>query len=44
MVRAGGREQVKFYPYKKGTEKVLAMLMWGGGGGAKFWGRFNTGE
>ena len=27
---------MKFYPYKKGgAEKVLAMLNWGGGGGAQ---------
>ena len=27
--------QVKFSPYKKGTEKVLAMLNGGGGGAQK---------
>ena len=34
-----GRGNVKFYPYEKGAEKVLAMLK-GGGGHNKFWGSF----
>ena len=35
---------MKFYPYEKwGSEKVLAMLKGGGGGGHnKFWGSFYT--
>ena len=51
LLRGGGggllnvsMEQVKFYPYKGATEKVLGMLgRRGGGGQNKFWGSFTMG-